>query len=99
MAYKQVNDELVELSEAEENEINEEWSRWDAGDYDRAMFYFRIERDQKLADSDWTQMADVALTTEKDTQWRSYRKSLRDLPAGLNTLDDVNNVVWPSEPS
>jgi len=99
MAYKQVNNELVELSAEEEDLIQQEWSDWDAGAYDRAMVDLRLERNQKLADCDWTQMADVALTTEKDTQWRAYRESLRDLPAGLNTLDDVNNVVWPIEPS
>ena len=53
-------------------------------------------RNQLLASSDWTQVADVALTTEDDTAWRNYREELRDLPAGLNTADDVAGVAWPT---
>ena len=33
-----------------------------------------------LAESDWTQMADTALTTEKKAEWATYRQALRDLP-------------------
>ena len=65
--------------------------------YDSAMTELRSRRNQLLASSDWTQVADVALTVEDDTKWRDYRKALRDLPAGLSTVDDVNNVVWPEE--
>ena len=40
----------------------------------------RDVRTTLLADSDWTQMADTALTTEKKAEWATYRQSLRDLP-------------------
>ena len=40
----------------------------------------RAARTTLLADSDWTQMADTALTTEKKAEWVTYRKALRDLP-------------------
>ena len=47
----------------------------------------------------WTQVADVALTTEDDTAYREYRKALRDLPVGLRTADDVSAVGWPTAPN
>ena len=66
--------------------------------YDRAMTELRSRRNQLLASSDWTQVADVALTVEDDIAWRDYRVGLRNLPAGLRTADDVANVDWPTAP-
>ena len=40
----------------------------------------RAVRTKLLAESDWTQMADNALSTEKKAEWITYRKALRDLP-------------------
>ena len=41
----------------------------------------RLERDQLLKESDWTQLADKAgLADSKVTEWATYRQSLRDLP-------------------
>ena len=40
----------------------------------------RDVRTRLLAESDWTQVADTALTTEKKAEWATYRQSLRDLP-------------------
>ena len=40
----------------------------------------RSTRTSLLAESDWTQVADTALTTEKKAEWATYRQALRDLP-------------------
>ena len=53
----------------------------------------RAERDQKLADTDWTQLAD---STANATAWGTYRAALRDLPT---TEGFPHNVTWPTEPS
>ena len=53
----------------------------------------RSERNKKLADTDWTQLAD---STANATAWGTYRQALRDLP----TTDGFpHNVTWPTEPS
>ena len=53
----------------------------------------RSERNKKLADTDWTQLAD---STANATAWGTYRAALRDLP----TTDGFpHNVTWPTEPS
>ena len=53
----------------------------------------RTERNKKLADTDWTQLADSAANA---TAWGTYRAALRDLP----TTDGFpHNVTWPTEPS
>lgn len=53
----------------------------------------RTERNKKLADTDWTQLADSSATA---TAWATYRTALRDLP----TTDGFpHNITWPTEPS
>jgi hypothetical protein len=94
--HKIVNGQRVELTAEEITQREAEEVQWTAGAYDRAMVELRSRRNRLLASSDWTQVADVALTVEEDTSWRDYRKSLRDLPARLRTADDVASVAWPT---
>lgn len=49
----------------------------------------RYRRDQELAATDWTQMADADLTPEKKLEWKAYRQALRDYP---------ETEVWPDKP-
>ncbi len=93
--HKIVNGQRVELTAEEISQREAEEAAWNAGAFDRAMVELRSRHNQLLASSDWTQVADVALTVEDDIKWRDYRKALRDLPAGLRTADDVTNVDWP----
>ena len=57
------------------------------------LYELRIERNQKLAETDWTQTNDIGL--ENEEEWVTYRQALRDLPA--NTEDPIN-PVWPEPP-
>ena len=96
--HKIVNGQRVELTAEEIAQKEADEAAWQAGAYDRAMTELRSRRNQLLAASDWTQVADVALTVEDDVAWRHYRVGLRNLPAGLRTADDVANVDWPTAP-
>ena len=67
------------------------------------MRLLRVERNQKLRTSDWTQGVDVPDVIK--TPWATYRQKLRDLPKTANpslnsdnVLDD-SSVNWPEEPS
>ncbi len=57
--------------------------------------FIRQERDRRLAECDWTQVADVPLTEEKKNEWILYRQLLRNLPS---TIVDVSPINWPSKP-
>lgn len=39
----------------------------------------RFLRNRFLAESDWTQLPDVTLSTEKKAAWTHYRQQLRDI--------------------
>lgn len=51
-------------------------------------------RDQRLADTDWTQANDSPLSEEKKAEWATYRQALRDLPA----QEGFPNVAFPTPP-
>ena len=65
------------------------------------MRLLRKERNLKLQETDWTQYRDVSLSNDSD--WQTYRQSLRDLPAKVEPQLDENgqlpNVTWPTKPS
>ena len=58
--------------------------------------HVRKVRDAKLYECDWTQVADVALTSSEVTQWQTYRQQLRDI---TTSQSDPTNITWPTEPS
>ena len=65
------------------------------------MKELRRQRDAKLAETDWTALADVTMADNMKT----YRQALRDLPAHKDgkdaTLKDgvLENVKWPLKPA
>ena len=65
------------------------------------MRLLRIERNLRLAVTDWRASSDLTLSTA----WKTYRQSLRDLPASATpTLNsdgtlNISSVNFPTEPS
>ena len=52
----------------------------------------RIERDRRIAETDWTQYQDTSLALK--VYWAPYRQALRD----ITTQPDPFNIVWPEQP-
>ena len=65
------------------------------------MRLLRAERNRLLTGGDWRASSDLSLSTA----WKTYRQSLRDLPASASPkLDsdgnlDMSSVTFPTEPS
>ena len=59
----------------------------------------RNNRMYRLRSCDWTQAIDSPLTDAKKAEWATYRQALRDLPSGYTDDDDINDVVFPTQPS
>tara|TARA_R110000824_G_scaffold67989_2_gene176119 strand:+ start:2492 stop:2785 length:294 start_codon:yes stop_codon:yes gene_type:complete len=91
---KIVNGVQTPLTEAEETATDEREAAWSAGAFDRSILALRNDRNNKLAESDYYALSDVAMSQEMT----NYRQSLRDLTAGLTTEDGVKSVVWPVTP-
>ena len=81
-----------------ESEINAELTKLTDAE---PMKLLRVERNTRLTACDWTQSRDLTLSTA----WKTYRQSLRDLPASASPkLDangnlDMSSVTFPTEPS
>jgi len=81
-----------------EDELNTELTRLTNAE---AMRLLREERDTRLTKTDWRASSDLTLSDA----WKTYRQSLRDLPANTTpTCDsdgnlDSSSVTWPTEPS
>lgn len=55
----------------------------------------RLQRDNLLKASDWTQIDDAPLTAEQKAAWAVYRQALRDVPAQAGFPDAID---WPIAP-
>ena len=56
----------------------------------------RNQRDELLAASDWTVLADSPLSTSKKTEWKTYRTALRDISSASGF---PYTMSWPTKPS
>ena len=81
-----------------ETEINNKIVELDSAE---AMRLLRVERDARIAKTDWRGNSDLTMSDA----WKTYRQALRDLPASASpSLDsnydlDLTSVTWPTEPS
>ena len=81
-----------------ESEIDAEVTRLNNAE---SMRLLRVERNERLTKTDWRASSDLTLADA----WKTYRQSLRDLPASASpSLDsngdlDLTSVTWPTEPS
>ena len=51
----------------------------------------RKNRNKLLAETDWMANSDVTMSDA----WKTYRQTLRDLPANTK---DLKNPIWPTKP-
>lgn len=62
----------------------------------------RVERNRRIAETDYLLMADYPISTERLEKVKEYRQVLRDMPQqdGFPWLGDVNDptVPWPETP-
>ena len=89
-----LNGEKVFFTAEEETARDAEEKAWADGALDRALLELRKDRNNLLAETDWWGASDNTMT---DAQ-KKYRQDLRDLTAGLDTVDKVKKVVFPTKP-
>jgi hypothetical protein len=64
-------------------EVAEKWRLW------------RIERNFRLAETDWVIIKFLEAGQAVPEEWTTYRQALRDLP----TIVDFNGLDWPVKPT
>ena len=87
-----------EQTQPTETEVTNKITELDAAE---PMKLLRVERDKRIALTDWRASSDLTVSDA----WKTYRQALRDLPASASpSLDsnydlDLTSVTWPTEPS
>ena len=74
--------------------IEAEQTAWANAAPARALEELRRKRNRLLADTDYLALSDSTLTDNMKT----YRQQLRDLTTGLDTVEKIDAVVWPTKP-
>ena len=92
--YHNINGNRVQFTAAEETARDAEEAAWEAGAFDRKIADLRQRRTQLLSATDFYALSDVTISEDMTT----YRQALRDLPSGLSTVEDVENVTYPTKP-
>lgn len=91
--YEQAIQILQDEIERRKEEIESSRDYW---------YEFRFIRNDKLSNTDWTQVPDSPLTEEQKENWRIYRQQLRDLPDIITDpkpfVNDEFGPLWPQEP-
>jgi len=92
--FHNINGNRVQFTAEEETARDVEEQAWSDAAPARALAGLRQRRNRLLAETDFYALSDVTLSEDMTT----YRQALRDLPSGLSTVDDVNNVTYPTKP-
>ena len=92
--YHNINGEIVQFTAEEEAARDAEEQAWEDGALARAQTRLRLERNRRLAETDFYALSDVTMSDDMKT----YRQNLRDLPDGKDTVEKCENVTWPTKP-
>ena len=93
--YHNINGVRVQFTAEEETARDNEETAWTNGEVARELNKLRDRRNALLAETDYLALSENTLASNMAT----YRQQLRDLTSGLDTVDKVNNVTWPTKPS
>ena len=92
--HKLVDGIQIPLSAEEIAQRQADELAWQNGAFDRALASLRTKRNSLLAATDYLALSDNTLSTAMS----SYRQSLRDITENINTVAQVNAVVFPVKP-
>ncbi len=92
--YHLINGVKIQFTAEEEAFRDAEEKAWADGQLDRDLQELRERRNALLAETDYLALSDNTLADNMKT----YRQELRDLPSGLDTVEKVANVTWPTKP-
>ena len=92
--YHNINGVKVQFTAEEETARDVEEQAGRDGQLDRDLASLREKRNRLLAQTDFYALSDVTMSDAME----AYRQDLRDLPSGLDTVDKVANVTWPTKP-
>ena len=92
--HHNINGNVVQFTAAEETARDAEEQAWADAAPARSLADLRAKRNRLLAETDYLALSDNTLSDDMKT----YRKDLRDVPAGKDTVTKCENATWPTKP-
>ena len=92
---KMVDGQLVEMTDAEQKEFDDNNTAWTNAAPARRMVDLRQKRDALLVETDYMALGDVTLSDA----WKTYRQALRDITDTTPSDDALSNITFPTKPS
>ena len=97
MTKIQINNIVRDMTAEEQAEFNARQVT-PLSSLNQSLSDLREDRNKLLQECDWVELNNAPLTSSKKTEWQTYRTKLRDLTNGLDTVDKVKAVTWPTKP-
>ena len=91
---KMVDGQLVEMTDAEQKEFDDNNTAWANAAPARRMVDLREKRDALLVETDYMGNSDVTMSAK----WKTYRQALRDITSQTPTDDKLSNITFPTKP-
>ena len=85
----------IDLTAEEITALENRDTQWNNGALDRALTELRRKRNNLLKETDWMANSDLTMSSDMTT----YRQALRNLTSGLDTVEKVEAVEFPTKPS
>ena len=92
---KTVDGQLVEMTDAEQKEYDDNNTAWTDDAPNRRMADLRSQRDVLLVETDYMGNSDVTMSAK----WKTYRQALRDITSQTPSDDALSNITFPTKPS
>ncbi len=92
--FKYLNNVRIQFTAEEEAQRDKDDAAAIAAKPANALANLRRLRNNLLAETDFYALSDVTMSDDMAT----YRQALRDLPAGKDTVQKVNDATWPTKP-
>ena len=92
---KMINNQLVEMTDAEQTLFNNKGTAWTNAAPARRMAELRRQRGLLLVETDYMGNSDVTMADA----WKTYRQALRDITSQTPSDDVLSNITFPTKPS
>jgi hypothetical protein len=97
MTKIQINNEVRDMTAEEQAEFDARQVT-PLSAFEQSLSDLRQQRNKLLQETDWIELNNAPLTSNKKTEWQTYRTKLRDITNGLDTVDKVKAITWPTKP-
>jgi hypothetical protein len=97
MTKIQINNEVRDMTAEEQAEFDARQIT-PLSAFEQSLSDLRQQRNKLLQETDWIELNNAPLTSNKKTEWQTYRTKLRDITNGLDTVDKVKAITWPTKP-